>query len=159
MSPVKHGTMPSLLKIFRKHFLARKLLLAALVSVMLMAATLPAFGGGTALASPTEVVRVEFVRSGGTRWQISVTLRHADTGWKHYANLWVVEDLDGKELGRRVLYHPHQDEQPFTRSQTITLPAGVTKVRIRAGDNVGGLESNTVVVDLTRSSGDRYVVR
>ncbi|MCH8076867.1 MAG: hypothetical protein IIC64_13720, partial [SAR324 cluster bacterium] len=89
----------------------------------------------------------------------SVTLRHGDTGWKHYANLWVVESLSGKELGRRVLVHPHEDEQPFTRSLTLTLPSGVTTVRVRAGDNVGGMGSNTVVVDLTRSSGDRYVVR
>ncbi|MEE8435773.1 MAG: hypothetical protein V3S64_13395 [bacterium] len=134
-------------------------LLVALVSVVLMAAILTAMVGGAAWASPTDVVRVEFVRSGGNRWRVSVTLRHADTGWKHYANLWVVENLGGKELGRRELVHPHEDEQPFTRSLTLTLPHGVIKVRIRAGDNVGGMDSNTVLVDLTRSSGERYVVR
>ena len=149
---------------FRKKNFRAGILLAALVSrallaALLLGAGLTAIGGGTAWASPTDVVRVEFVRSGGNRWRVSVTLRHGDTGWKHYANLWVVESLGGKELGRRVLVHPHEDEQPFTRSLTLTLPAGVTKVRVRAGDNVGGMDSNTVVVDLARSSGERYVVR
>lgn len=150
--------MFDLFEMMRNHFprwrLFRALGFFALLAVILL---FPA--GGTAWASPTEVVRVEFKNFGGNKWRVSVTLRHADTGWKHYANLWVVEALDGGKLGRRVLYHPHQDEQPFTRSLTLTLPAGVTKVRIRAGDNGGGLDSNTVVVDLTRSSGDRYVVR
>ena len=130
------------------------MLLAALVLAMP-----PVSGNGTAQASPTEVMQVKFEGLGGGRWRVSVTLRHADTGWKHYANVWVVEDLDGKELGRRVLYHPHENEQPFTRSMTLTLPKGATKVRIRAGDNVGGMDSNTVVVILSRSSGKRYDVR
>lgn len=132
---------------------------ATLSSVVWLAAALILSGGGSAQASPTEVVRVKFVKFDGRRWEVSVTLRHADTGWKHYANVWVVETLEGKTLGRRVLFHPHEDEQPFTRSLSLTLPKGVTKVRIRAGDNVGGMDSNMVVVILTRSSGERYDVR
>jgi hypothetical protein len=111
-----------------------------------------------ALASPVEVVHVRFERSGDA-WDVSVTLRHADSGWAHYANVWIVEALDGKELGRRELLHPHEDEQPFTRSERIGIPPGVTRVRVRAGDNVDGIDSNTVLVDLAQASGARFEVR
>lgn len=112
---------------------------------------------GSAFASPVEVVQVAFVKSGGS-WNVSVTLRHADTGWNHYADLWVVESLQGKELGRRVLVHPHENEQPFTRQTMVTLPAGTKKVRVRAGDNVNGINSKIVVVDLFKSKGELYTV-
>lgn len=111
-----------------------------------------------ARASPTEVVRAVFERQGDA-WYVSVTLRHADSGWDHYANVWVVETLDGRELGRRVLLHPHETEQPFTRSAHIVIPAHVTRVRVRAGDNVHGLDSGGLVVNLTRPRGERYEVR
>lgn len=111
-----------------------------------------------AAANPVEVVHARFERSGDA-WDVSVTLRHADSGWQHYANLWVVERLDGSELGRRVLLHPHEDEQPFTRSERIRIPAGVTRVRVRAGDNGSGIDGNTVVVDLTQARGDRFEVQ
>ncbi|HEX9841404.1 MAG TPA: hypothetical protein VGC20_01590 [bacterium] len=111
-----------------------------------------------AAASPVEVVHARFERSGDA-WDVSVTLRHADSGWQHYANLWVVERLDGTELGRRVLLHPHEDEQPFTRSERIRIPAGVTRVRVRAGDTLSGIDGNTVVVDLTQARGDRFEVQ
>jgi hypothetical protein len=113
---------------------------------------------GPAEASPSDIQLVVFSKSGGA-WRVDVTIRHADTGWDHYTNVWVVETLDGKELGRRVLFHPHESEQPFTRSDSVTIPAGVTKVRVRAGDKPNGMSSNTVVVDLTKRKGDRFIVR
>lgn len=112
-----------------------------------------------AQASPVEVLQAEFSPSGGGGWSVSVTLRHADTGWEHYANLWVVETLEGKELGRRVLFHPHETEQPFTRSAQLQIPAGTTRLRIRAGDNIEGINSNAIVVDLTTASGKGSTVR
>jgi len=124
------------------------------VGLLLALACLPAL----AWATPVEVVHARFERSGNA-WDVSVTLRHADSGWAHYANVWVVETLDGEVLGRRELLHPHEDEQPFTRSERIRIPAEITRVRVRAGDNVDGLNSNAVVVDLTRRQGDRYDVR
>ncbi|MCZ6552817.1 MAG: hypothetical protein O7A67_03355 [SAR324 cluster bacterium] len=113
--------------------------------------------GASAWASPVEVVLAEFARESGG-WRVSVTLRHGDTGWEHYADLWVVESLEGEVLGRRVLAHPHENEQPFTRSRTIAIPPGVTRVRVRAGDNVEGLNSNVVLVDLGQSRGERFRV-
>ncbi|MDA8584947.1 hypothetical protein N9L47_01615 [Rhodobacteraceae bacterium] len=70
---------------------------------------------------------------GGNSWSFSVTLRHGDTGWDDYADGWRVVTADGKELGLRVLYHPHVNEQPFTRSLSgVTVPDGVDKVFIEA---------------------------
>lgn len=112
-----------------------------------------------AWATPVEVVRAAFEHLGGGQWQVSVTLRHADDGWEHYADLWVVETTAGRELGRRKLLHPHVNEQPFTRSQRIDVPPDVTRVQVRAGDNVNGVDSNTLAVDLTRAAGPGYEVR
>ena len=109
-------------------------------------------------ASPVEVVNAVFQRSGGN-WYVSVALRHDDSGWEHYANVWVVETPQGKELGRRVLLHPHETEQPFTRSQSIKVPQGVSTVQVRAGDNVNGINSNTVTVNLSAKSGERFQIR
>src|SRR6056297_2190336 len=64
-----------------------------------------------------QVRYVEVYENGDGSWRFSVTVRHADTGWDHYADLWQVVDLTtGDVLGERVLAHPHTQEQPFTRS-------------------------------------------
>jgi len=74
-----------------------------------------------------------------TPGRLSVTLAHPDTGWDHYADAWEVLSLDGTSLGVRELAHPHVEEQPFTRSLSVTLPGdGPWEVLIRARDNVHG---------------------
>jgi len=79
----------------------------------------------------------------------TVTLEHADQGWNHYANLWEVVTLDDQLLGARVLYHPHENEQPFTRSLSgVSIPAGLRQVKVRARDSLHGYAENEVVVDL-----------
>jgi hypothetical protein len=74
----------------------------------------------------------------------SVTVRHADTGWEHYANRWEILDNSGNVIGVRELAHPHEHEQPFTRSLgNVAVPAGISEVVIRARDSVhqyGGRE-------------------
>jgi len=91
-----------------------------------------------ALASDVEIVTVQAVQS-GTTWRFDVTLRHADTGWEHYADGWEVLAPDGTSLGLRVLVHPHVNEQPFTRSLGgVMIPDGIPEVTIRARDNVDG---------------------
>ncbi len=68
---------------------------------------------------------------------ISATVRHDDTGWDHYANHWRVVTPEGEEIARRVLYHPHENEQPFTRSLSqVQIPPGVDRVVIEAHDSV-----------------------
>ena len=79
----------------------------------------------------------------------SVTLEHADTGWEHYANQWDVVTLDGKLLKSRVLYHPHVDEQPFTRSLSgVSIPKEIKQVKIRAKDLKHGYSKQEYLVDL-----------
>jgi hypothetical protein len=79
----------------------------------------------------------------------SVTLEHADQGWDHYANQWDVVTLDGKLLKSRVLHHPHEQEQPFTRSLSgVLIPAGESKVKIRARDSKHGYSEQEFIVDI-----------
>jgi hypothetical protein len=79
----------------------------------------------------------------------SVTLEHADEGWNHYANQWDVVTLDGRLLGSRILHHPHENEQPFTRSLSgVAIPADIERVKIRAKDSKHGYSEQEFVVDL-----------
>lgn len=92
-----------------------------------------------AQADDVQIVAVESRKSGDGTWRFSVTLRHGDTGWDHYADLWQVETPDGTVLGERVLAHPHVNEQPFTRSLGgVKIPVGLAEVVIRARDSVHG---------------------
>ena len=69
----------------------------------------------------------------------NVTVRHADEGWKHYADQWDIISPDGEVLATRVLHHPHVNEQPFTRSLSgIKIPAGIREVILRARDSRHG---------------------
>ena len=79
----------------------------------------------------------------------SVTLEHGDEGWDHYANQWDVVTLDGSLLKSRVLYHPHENEQPFTRSVSgVKIPTGTKAVKIRAKDSKHGYSAEEYIVQL-----------
>jgi hypothetical protein len=54
-----------------------------------------------------------FNATGSGVYRFSVTVRHADEGWDHYADRWEVLTSDGTLLATRTLYHPHVNEQPF----------------------------------------------
>lgn len=104
-----------------------------------------------ALAGEADVIEVEATRRGDV-WRFSVTVRHADAGWDHYADAWRVVAPDGTLLGRRTLHHPHESEQPFTRSLSgVRIPAGVRTVTIEARDSVHGWGGATLRIDLDRS--------
>ncbi len=80
-----------------------------------------------------------------------VTVEHADEGWEHYADAFEVLDLDGNVLARRTLWHPHVDEQPFTRAlQGVTIPDGIHEVIIRAHDSVHGYGGDELRILLNR---------
>ena len=83
-------------------------------------------------------------------WRFSVTVRHGDQGWDHYADRWIVVDpATGEELGRRPLAHPHDTEQPFTRSQSgITIPENVEAVVVKAACNVHGFGGTELRLEL-----------
>lgn len=116
----------------------------ALVGVALMVCTSMAHAG------EVEIVDAKARVSSSGTYSFDVTLKHDDTGWDHYANAWDVVAPDGAVLGKRTLYHPHVDEQPFTRSLSgIEIPENVKVVTVRAYDNVHGLAKATFDVKLT----------
>ncbi|MEO0423141.1 MAG: hypothetical protein AAF184_12440 [Pseudomonadota bacterium] len=95
--------------------------------------------GPAAEAGEVEVVAVDVQHQQGGRYRFAVTLRHQDEGWAHYADAWEVRGPDGEVFGRRVLAHPHVDEQPFTRSLSgVKVPAGIAEVTVVAHDKVHG---------------------
>ncbi len=105
----------------------------------------------SAFAGEADVVDVQVSGSSGS-YSFSVTVRHADEGWEHFANRWEVVGQDGTVYGTRVLAHPHVNEQPFTRSGSINIPVGVSTVIVRANDSVHGLGGKEIVVPLPVSS-------
>lgn len=88
--------------------------------------------------------------SGGAAvWRFDVNLRHADAGWNHYADNWEILKMDGTLLGRRVLLHLHDTEQPFTRSLGgVKIPAAIKKVRVRGHDKRHGYGGKELVIAL-----------
>ena len=111
-----------------------------------------------AIANDVEIVKVEFKKT-GSHWRVDTTLKHHDTGWEHYADAWRIVDKNGIKLGERVLFHPHENEQPFTRSlNRLDIPAGTTIVYLEAHDKKHGWSKQRVLVDLEKSKGDRYRV-
>ena len=120
----------------------RPLLGGFLLSAMLV--------GSAWAAGDAEVVDARATESGGT-WRFDVTVQHPDTGWDHYADKWDVMAPDGTVLGTRVLLHPHENEQPFTRSLSgVEIPDDITEVLIRAHDNVDGYGEQVFRLELPR---------
>lgn len=102
-----------------------------------------------AQAGKARVLKAIATANVGGSYSFTVTIAHADTGWKHYADKFEILAPDGKVLGTRILYHPHVDEQPFTRgSGNIQIPAGITEVIVRASDNVHKAGKVTFTVKL-----------
>lgn len=103
---------------------------------------------------------VKAAKQSGGLWRFDVTVRHKDEGWGHYADAWqVVDPANGKVLGERILAHPHDLEQPFTRSLSgVNIPEGVTYILIRARCNVHGFGGREVLVNLSADQGDGFSV-
>jgi hypothetical protein len=98
-------------------------------------------------AGEADVVEVDIQKTGDATYFFKVTVKHADEGWDHYANKWDVVAPDDTVVGTRTLYHPHVDEQPFTRSLSdVKIPGSITEVTVRAHDSVHEYGGKTVTV-------------
>ena len=99
-------------------------------------------------------------------WTFHVTVQHPDTGWDDYADGWDVVLPDSTVIKpdpeipyTHLLLHPHEEEQPFTRSQNgILIPNGITKIKVRAHDLVAGFGGGEIIVDLNSDSGPGFEV-
>jgi hypothetical protein len=125
----------------------------------------PIAGGSTGVPN-ADVTFVRATESDEGLWTFQVTVAHPDTGWEDYADGWDVVLPDGTVVKpdsdspfTRLLLHPHETEQPFTRSQSgIAIPAGINQVTVRAHDLVDGFGGQEVVVDLSADSGPDFEV-
>ena len=116
-----------------------------LIITWLVLTSIPAYAG------EADVTKVDIKKTGDLTYFFKVTVRHADEGWDHYANKWDVVAPDGTVLGTRTLYHPHVDEQPFTRSLSdVKIPASITEVTVRAHDSVHEYGGKTMTVKVPR---------
>ncbi|MBX2868179.1 MAG: hypothetical protein KTR18_05865 [Acidiferrobacterales bacterium] len=113
-----------------------------------------------------DVEQVRVVKSANGSWTFHVTVRHPDTGWDDYSNGWDVVTDTGEVLKAReddqftrVLFHPHETEQPFTRSQSgLNIPDSVKTVTVRAHDLVDGFGGKEVLINLDTQSGPGYTI-
>jgi len=88
--------------------------------------------------------------SNGTSWRVDVTLSSEYDSPARYADAWRVLDADDNELGVRVLGHDHANEQPFTRSTTVEIPADITTVFIEGRDQLNGWSGERFALNLTQ---------
>jgi hypothetical protein len=113
-----------------------------------------------------DVTFVKAVLESDGTWTFHVTVAHPDTGWEDYSDGWDIVTPDGTVLKvdpqdpfTRLLLHPHENEQPFTRSQRgVVIPSGTTWVRVRAHDIVSGFGGQEIIVDLSQESGTGFEV-
>ena len=99
---------------------------------------------GAATADGVAVIDATVTANPDGTYAFSATFKHGDTGWDHYADKFEVLGPGGKVLGTRVLYHPHVNEQPFTRSLSqVQVPVGVREVTVRAHDKVSTVTAST----------------
>jgi len=99
-----------------------------------------------------QVTNAKVTQQTNGNWCISATVMHNDQGWKHFADGWEVIDKNGVQLGYRELAHPHDNEQPFTRSLcNIEIPLDLSEVFVRAKCNQHGFGGQIFTVNLTNT--------
>lgn len=139
--------------------------ITSMLVVLMALSTTGSFGSAVAIENHStdldfaQVTFVEAELSSDGSWCLRTTVRHNDEGWDHYADAWQVLDEAGNVLGRRLLAHPHDEEQPFTREQCdIEIPGKKTTIVVRAKCNVHGFGGQQVLVDLSINDTDRFRV-
>ena len=111
--------------------------------VLLLTPCAPAF------ASEADVLEVDVACNSSLLCRFDVTVTHDDQGLKHYANRWEVLSPDGELLATRELTHPHDNEQPFTRSlDNVKIPSELLEVIVRAHDLKHEYGGREIVVEL-----------
>lgn len=95
-----------------------------------------------------DVIAVNVSKQGDT-FTFAVTLSSPYDTPQRYADAFRVLDESGNELGVRILWHDHANEQPFTRSLTgVVVADSITRVIIQGRDQKYGWGGQTMTVDL-----------
>ena len=103
------------------------------------------------VASGADVIDAEVKRGNDDSFTINVTVQHADEGWNHYADHWLILDKNEQLIAARKLMHPHVKEQPFTRSLSyIQIPDDVTEITIRAHCSIDDYSGKNLTIKLER---------
>lgn len=107
------------------------------------------FFGAISLAGEADIMGISVQKTDDYLYDFNVTVFHKDSGWKHYVNKWDILDSNGKVLATRTLYHPHVNEQPFTRTlSNVEIPKLIKSVTVRAYDTVHEYGGKEMVVTL-----------
>ena len=100
-------------------------------------------------AGEADVIGATVEHRKGRIYDFDVTVRSKDTGWERYADMIQVLGPAGNVLGTRVLEHPHDTEQPFTRDvYGVEIPRGIGEVTIRARFKPVGFDGSVLKVKL-----------
>lgn len=141
------GTIANLLHIVVVQMWAKSVLRFAVLPLLI--GVLWGMPVGPAAADGPKVLEAQVEVQANGLYAFSVTIVHNEGGWSHYVDRWEILGPDGKVLGTRTLYHPHDANVPFTRSlANVQTPIGVRQVTIRANCSVDGYGEDELVVEL-----------
>ena len=115
-----------------------------LLSLLLL--SIPCIG----IAGEADVLSAKVEHAGDNFYRFIVTVQHDDEGWDHFAKAWEVLSPDGDLLGSRILRHPHINEQPFTRTLTVSIPDNIHQVTIRAYDLVHKFGGKELTIEINK---------
>lgn len=112
-----------------------------------------------AYAGEVRILGAALIHQSQGEYFVNVKLQHNDTGWDHYADEWRLVTHDGQILARRVLMHPHVEEQPFARGQSdVRIDDSHTTLFIEAHDTVHGWSSDRLEVNMTAMKGGKLFI-
>lgn len=119
--------------------------------------------GAETSSQDLKFAQVQFVRiseNADGSLTFDVTVLHDDSGWDHYADLWIIVDPSNNEiLGSRILAHPHVSEKPFTRRLSgVLIPEGTQVIKVMAKCNLHGYEGKSVLINLKEKTGEDYII-
>lgn len=114
----------------------------------------------SANANNVTVLAVAIIHQSQGEYLVNVKLQHQDTGWDHYADEWRLVDKQGNVLARRIMLHPHVNEQPFTRAlNNVKLDDKLTMIYIEAHDTQHGWSNQKLEIDLNKMQGGKLTVK
>ena len=136
----------------------RRMIVSIQIRRLIAIAFFVGLGSSQVIADDVTIIGADFQQSSDGSWLVNVGLLHEDSGWDHYADIWRLVDAEGNVLGERVLLHPHEDEQPFIRSEQIRIPADLEIIYVEAHDIVHGWTPNRLEIDMTKVENGRLTV-